>query len=122
MQRMMINGADIFQPDSGLSYDFETTYTEDTERVRTGQWIGTPLFTVESLGYSASKIPVAEAGRILQAVVGKTFQLTYPSAYYGGWRTGEFYVGKGSLSVGVWNDKEQTLESLTFNMIGVNPI
>jgi hypothetical protein len=122
MQKLKINGVVVFQPDEGLQYDFETTYTEDTERVRTGKWIGTPLFTVESLGYTATNIPVAQASQILSMVVGKTFQLTYPSSYYGTWRTGEFYVGKGSMAIGRWNDATQILDSLSFNMIGVNPI
>ena len=36
------------QPDSGaLSYDFETTYTEDSGRTQTGAAVVSPLFTVE---------------------------------------------------------------------------
>lgn len=39
------------QPDSGaLSYDFETTYTEDSGRTQTGAAVVSPLFTVEALG------------------------------------------------------------------------
>lgn len=43
--RMRINGEDIWQPDEGLQYNTETTYTEDSTRVMTGAAHFTPLFT-----------------------------------------------------------------------------
>lgn len=122
-EKIKINGAEIFQPDEGLGYDFETTYTEDTTRVQSGRLHSSPMFTVESLSYEASDIPLDEASKILQMVAkGKNFQLRYYSCYYGQWRTGAFYVGKGSMSIGTLKADEETLESLSFNMIGVDPI
>lgn len=121
--RISINGSAIWQPDEGIDYNFETTYTSDTQRVTSGQLKATPLFTVEQLGYSATEIPISEATRILRAVAkGLPFSLFYFSIYYGVWRTDTFRVGKGQCSIGRLNLDDMTLKSLSFNMTGDNPL
>lgn len=118
-----MNGTVILQPDEGLGYDFETTYTEDSTRAMDGTLYSSAMFTVESFSYTATWVSQADMKTILQIVAkGKPFTLHYMSPYYGTWRDGPFYVGKGSLSVGRWNDKEERYESLSFNMIGVDPL
>lgn len=118
-----MNGKNILQPDEGLSFDFETTYTEDTTRVMDGTLCGSAMFTVESFGYEATWVSAEEMKTILQIVAnGRPFTLHYLSPYYGRWRDGRFYVGKGSLTVGRWNEGEERYEKLSFNMIGVDPI
>lgn len=118
-----INGTDIYQPDENLKYSFETTYTEDSGRVQTGKGYFTPLFTVEQLNYTATGIPQKEATKILQMVdKGQRFTLHYFSMHYGKWRDAPFYVGKGDMSIGTLQAGEEILESLSFNMTGVNPI
>ena len=118
-----MNGTKILQPDEGLGYDFETTYTEDTTRAMNGTLYANAMFTVEAFSYEASWVSAEDMKAILQIVArGKPFTLHYLSPYYGVWRDGRFYVGKGSLSVGRWNEKEERYESLAFNMIGVDPI
>ena len=118
-----MNGKIILQPDEGLGYDFETTYTEDTTRAMNGTLYASAMFTVEAFSYEASWVTAEDMKTILQIVArGKPFKLHYLSPYYGVWRDGRFYVGKGSLSVGRWNEKEERYESLSFNMIGVDPI
>lgn len=118
-----INNTVIRQPDEGLGFDFETTYTEDSTRVQSGVLHATPMFTVESFSYSASTLTVAEVKTILQLVAkGKTFTLHYFSPYYGAWRDDKFYVGKGSLEIGRLNESGERIDGLSFNMIGVNPI
>ncbi len=118
-----INGQEIYQPDENLAYDFETTYTEDSGRVQTGTGYFIPLFTVEQLNYTATDVPQAEATKILQMIdSGHEFTLHYFSMHYGRWRDGRFYVGKGDLSIGTLEDGEETLQSLSFNMTGVDPI
>ena len=71
------------QPDSGaLSYDFETTYTEDSGRTQTGAAVVSPLFTVEALGYSRASISKTMLSQILKIIAkGQRFQLHYFSAY-----------------------------------------
>ena len=121
--RLKINGIEVKQPDTGLGYDFETTYTEDSGRVQTGVLHISPLFTVEAFSYKATDLTEKEMSQILQMVAnGGKFNLHYRSPYYGGWRDGEFYVGKGSLSIGSWKEHEERYDSLSFNMIGANPL
>ncbi len=118
-----LNGTVIRQPDEGLGYDFETTYTEDSTRMLDGSLYASAMFTVESFSYTATWLTQEEMSTILQIVaLGKPFTLRYLSPYYGTWREGRFYVGKGSLSVGRWNEAEERYESLSFNMIGMDPI
>lgn len=118
-----LNGIIIRQPDEGLGYDFETTYTEDSTRAMNGTLYSTPMFTVESFSYRATWVPAAEMRKILQiAARGYPFKLHYFSPYYGRWRDDAFYVGKGSLSIGFLNAAQEVFEDLSFNMIGVNPL
>lgn len=121
--RIRINNTDIYQPDSGLAYNFATTYTEDSGRVQTGTAYITPMFTVEQLGFTATGIPQPEATKILRMVDrGQRFTLHYFSMHYGYWRDDIFYVGQGDMSIGSLEDGNETLDSLSFNMTGVNPI
>ena len=119
-----INGVDIFQPDEGLGYNFETTYTEDSTRLQSGSANFVPMFTVEQLNYTATDIPMEEATKILQMIAkGNDFTLHYYSVYYGGWRDGKFRVGKSSsISIGSLEDGNEKLSSLSFNMTGDNPL
>lgn len=119
-----INGAEIFQPDSGnLGYSFETTYTSDSTRTQNGEGHFTPLFTVEQLSYKATDVPAKEVAKILQSVaLGKKFTLHYYSLFYGGWRDGEFYVGKGQSNFSRLVLNDERVDSLSFNMTGVNPL
>lgn len=121
--RIKINDKAIRQPDEGLGYSFETTYTEDTTRTQSGVLYASPMFTVESFSYAASYLTAQEMKTILQEVAkGGSFTLRYYSPYYGAWREDEFYVGKGSLSIGRLVENGERFESLSFNMVGVNPI
>lgn len=121
--RMKINNIPIWQPDTGLQYSTETTYTEDSTRAMNGIGYFSPLFTVEQLAYSATNIPQKEVSVILQQIDrGQTFTLHYFSMHHGKWRDDTFYVGKGQYNVGSWKTGEEYIESLSFNMTGVNPI
>lgn len=121
--KFMINDRETKQPDTGLGYSFETTYSEDSDRVQTGKGYFTPLFTVESYSYSASNLTLSEMSYILKQVAkGRKFKVHYLSPYEGKWKDGYFYVGKGSLKIGTWKEKEEMYDSLSFNMIGVNPL
>ena len=121
--KIRINDIDIFQPDEGLKSSFETTYSEDSTRLQTGEANFVPLFTVEQFSYSASDIPVAEVSVILQQIIkGESFKLHYFSPYYGKWRDGKFRVGQGQFSIGTLKENEEKISSLTFNMTGEKPI
>lgn len=120
-QKYLFNNLDIVQPDSGLGYDFETTYSEDTTRIKSGKLHETPLFTVEALSFKASSVPLAKVSQLLTQIVGRRFTFTYLSSYYGGWRTDTFYVGKGSLEIGQAQEGNE-FASISFNIVGVNPL
>lgn len=118
-----LNDTIIKQPNKGLEFSFETTFTDDTERVITGALNLTPMFTVEAFSYEASDLTVEEMTTILQIVAkGKKFKLHYLSPYYGTWRDDYFYVGKGGLSIGSWQANKERYDSLQIQMTGVNPI
>lgn len=118
------NNTVIAQPDEGLGFDFETTYTEDTTRVQSGVLHASPMFTVEAFSYENTRgLTVAEMRTILQIIAkGGRFTMRYFSPYYGQWRNDSFYVGKGSLSVGSLSADGERFDSLAFNIIGVNPL
>lgn len=120
--KIKINNVVIPQPDTELNWDFETTYSEDSTRVRGGRINFTALFTVEALGYKRTGMTSAELSTLLRMIVGKKFSLFYFSPYYAAWRTDTFYVGKGSLRIGELDDTSGRYDSVEFNMIGVNPI
>lgn len=121
--KIQINSKDIFQPDQGLEYSFETTYTTDSTRTQDGVGHFTPMFTVEQLGYTATGVPAEDASKILKEIItGKNFTLHYFSLYYGTWRDGTFYVGKGNCEIGSLEKNCEYLSSLSFNMTGVDPI
>lgn len=120
---MKINDLVVKQPDQGLGYDFETTFTNDSTRVQNGVLHITPMFTVESFSYTATNLTNEEMTTILQNMAkGNKFKLHYRSPYYGEWRDDYFYVGKGSMKIGLWKESEERYDSLSFNMIGVNPL
>lgn len=122
VDKIKINGVTIKQPDENMAYNFESTYSEDSTRVQSGVGHFTPLFTVESLGYTSTRMTKEELSQILKLVVGKQFTLHYFSPYYGAWRDDTFYVGQGSLNIRRIAVDDTTYSSVSFNMIGVNPI
>lgn len=121
--KIRINDIEIFQPDEGLKSSFETTYSEDSTRLQTGEANFTPLFTVEQYSYSATDIPIADASIIIQQVMtGEAFKLHYFSTYHGKWRDAMFRVGQGQYSIGTLEENGERLSSLSFNMTGESPI
>lgn len=120
--RYLFDNQDIVQPDKGLGYEFETTYSSDTTRVKSGPLHETALFTVEQLQFKASGVPLAKVAQLLQTVVGRRFNFHYLSLYYGIWRTDTFYVGKQSLSIGEVCEGTELIDEISFNIVGVNPL
>ena len=113
----------ILRPDGGLTHSFETTYSSDSTRSQNGVGHFTNMFTVESFGYKESGMSKQKMSQILQAVApGRTFIFHYYSPFYGTWRDDEFYVGKGSLVIGELPEGAELFTSLSFNIIGVNPV
>lgn len=117
----------IRQPDAdGFQQNWETTYTEDSGRVMTGQAQLEPLFTVENISCKWTNVWRDDVSEILKLIVPTankpTFTLHYWSWYYNKWRDDEFYVGKGTLDVNQINGDYTKVKSITCNLIGVNPL
>ena len=119
-----INGVDIFQPDEGIAYALETTFTEDSTFLQSGDANFVPMFTSEKLVYTATNIPVDKASEILQMVgKGKSFNLHYFSVFYGRWRDGAFRIkNTDTIKIGSLEENNEKLSSLSFNMTGDNPL
>lgn len=118
-----MNGIIVRQPDTGLTWDVETTYGHGSGRAITGVAQVDPLFTVEALGYTATGINDRDLRQILQIVAkGEIFDLHYYSPFFGMWRTDEFYMGRGSLIVRSLEEGKEMYDSISFQMTGVNPI
>lgn len=123
MGTLETNTVKIRQPDEGLGYDFETKYTEDTDRLLSGHLYLRPLFTVEALSYKATNISRADVAQILGYIAkGNSFWLHYFSPYRNAWVTNPFYVGKGNMSIGRLIENGEYFDSLEFQMTGVLPL
>ena len=121
--KIKINDVEIYQPDEGLQWNFETTFSAGSTRTQSGKGRFSPLFTVEQLTYTATDIPVAEASKILKMFAkGRHFSLHYFSVYTGKWQTGSFYVGQGDITIKTIKDNDETLQTLSFKMTGDDPI
>lgn len=114
----------IRQPDAGLTYNFETTYTSDSTRLQSGALSAKAMFTVEQLGYEAGRVSVTEMRTILGFIAkGQPFYLRYFSPVTGTWVTNRrFYVGKGELQIGTLDENKEYYDSLSFNMTSVDPL
>ena len=121
-QKYLINGVEIFQPDTDLAWDFETTYTEDSTRTQSGMGVFTEMFTTESFAYKASNVPVDEWTKISRMIIGRKFTLYAWNPHYGRWMEHRCYVGKGSLEIGTLEKNEERYSSISFNMIDINPL
>lgn len=124
-EKILFDGVEVIQPDS-FDPNWETTYTEDSGRVMSGVAEIDPMFTVESFNVVWSYLKPEEVSKILKIIVPTqnkpNFQMRYFSWYFGEWRTGTFYVGKGTLKTKTLKSDYECFESLTCNIIGVNPI
>ena len=117
-----INGIEIYQPDEDMGMDFEKTYTSDSTRTQDGVGHFTQMFAVERFSYNATDIPTEQARIILNEIIKPNFTLHYYSLFYGAWRDDTFYVGQGQCSIGNLSEDKEVLSSLSFNMVGVNPL
>lgn len=120
--KIKINGVEIWQPDEELDWNYETTYTEDSGNTQDGVGHITPMFTKESFKYVAKFIPASKATEILKMIVGKQFNLYAYNPYFNKWMTMRCYVGKGSLKIKTVKNNDETMKSLSFNMVDLVPL
>lgn len=121
-QKILINNTEIWQPDEDLAWDYETTYTPDSNRAQNGVGHFTEMFTVQSFGYTASHVPIAEWTKISQMIVGRKFDLYCFNPHFGRWMTHRCNVGKGSLKIKSLEEGRERYSSISFNMTDIKPL
>lgn len=123
-EKIKMNNIEIAQPDTGLRYSLETTFTSDSTRLPSGSAVFTPMFTAEAFDYTRTGLTGEEMQTILQIIGrGMPFMLHYHSPFYNGWRDAPFRVGKvDNIAIGQLNDETGLYDSLSFHMTGENPI
>lgn len=117
------DGIEIAQPDKGLGFNYETTYTEDSGRIQSGKAIVAPMFTVKSYSYSKAHPTTDEVARILNYIAnGNKFEMYAFNPKTNSWGWDVYYVGQGSMSIGYLSEDGGHYDDFSFNAVGVNPI
>nr|DAH72600.1 MAG TPA: hypothetical protein [Caudoviricetes sp.] len=117
------DGVEIAQPERGMGYSYETTYTEDSGRVQSGTAIVAPMFTVKSYSYSRTHPTVAQVAQILSFIVGGgKYEMYAFNPKTGTWGWDVYYTGKGDMSIGYLTPDGGHYDSFSFNAVGVKPI
>ena len=123
--RVSVDGFREVQP-TKFDWSFETTSTQDSGRAMSGAAYITPMFTVEAFDVEYRNLTVAQCSLILKAIVQKPskpfFSLHYFSPYYGAWRTAQFYVGNGSLSIKTLKSGKEHMQAITCRFIGKDKV
>lgn len=116
------NGIAVKTPDT-FKPSLATTSTEDSDRTQDLVMHNTPMGTIEKYSFTWKYIEPEEAAKIIGQTLNRSkFTLRYLSFVTGGWKTGEFYATNyepGTLRV---TNGVPAWESLSFNVIGVNPV
>lgn len=100
-----------------------TTSTEDSDRTQDLVMHNTPMGTIQSYSFEWGPILPEEAAKIVRQTLNKSsFTLRYLSFISGKWETGQFYASNYSPGSLKTIDGVFKWESLSFNVIGVNPI
>lgn len=116
------NGISIKTPDT-FKPNFATTSTEDSDRTQDLVMHNTPMGTIQSYSCEWKYIEPEEAANILGQILNRSsFTLEYPNALRGQWESGVFYATNFSMGSMRMTNGVPTWESLSFNVIGVNPV
>lgn len=112
----------IPQPLGDMGNEGETTYTKDSGRVKTGNNVVKPMFTVEQYQLEWKGLSKTELHKILNIVAkGKKIWFHYFSTYTGAWQTKQFYCGKFSSKINTLKENKELFD-LSFNVEGVKPL
>lgn len=107
----------------GYQAKLATTSTSKSGRTMRGVMKNTAMFTVESYDLKWTNISVKEASLILEKVLNKnSFQFYHYNVYRSRWESGEFYAANYNTPVVDLTDEKETLNELSFQVTGINPI
>lgn len=119
--RISVDGWDSVQP-STFDFNYQTTSSEDSQRTMSGKASITPLFTVEAYEVEYENLTAAQTSALLKKIIQRPskpfFPLHYFSPYYGQWRTGQFYVGEGSLKIKTLEEGEERISTISCSFVG----
>lgn len=121
-KKFMINGVEIWQPDKDMKWNPETTHTPDSGETQDGIAHVTPMFIKDRLTYQGSNLPIEEARKILQMIMGKNYDLYAFHPYYMEWLTMRCYSGVADVSIGSLKEGEEIISSLSFNAVRIYPL
>lgn len=104
-----------------MQCNFETTYSEGSNRTQYGRAIIVPLYTVMQYSYKATNVRVDEkSANLVNAIIkGEPFMLYHWLAHKNEWRSEQFYVGKMHYNI---EQVGEYYSEISFNMQGVNPL
>lgn len=116
------NGIEIKTPDV-FKPNLATTSTEDSDRTQDLVMHNTPMGTIQSYSYEWKAITPEEAANILSQTLNRSkFSLEYPNPLSGQWEEDTFYASNYSMGSMKEINGELAWESLSFNVVGVNPV
>ena len=116
------NLIEVVQPLGDMSVEFETTYTEDSGRVKSGDAVVKPLFTVYQYQLAFVGLTKSQLKQITNIIkFGKKFWMHYYSETDAEWTTKQFYCGKFSAPITTLKDGEERFD-ISFNVEGVKPL
>lgn len=112
----------VVQPLGEMANEGETTYTEDSGRVKSGTAVVKPMFTVEQYSPQFENLTKAQLKQIMDIIkTGKKIWMHYYSSSTGSWQTKQFYCGKYSVTMNTLKEGEERF-NLSFNVEGVKPL
>lgn len=122
--KFMIDGVEVWQPDTDPVWSWETMYTEDSSRDQyTGAITLSPMWATQRWTYKATAIPASEVSKILKLIVSRPSKPTYTvhmwSTYDAAWVDIECYTGDGEATAHELVDGEEIYEEFSFDMVGV---
>lgn len=116
------NMVTIAQPLGDMGVEHETTYTEDSGRVKTGDAVVKPLFTVYQYQLAFENLTKAQMKQITNIVkTGKKFWMHFFSVADAEWVTKQFYCGKFSSPIATLKNGNERFD-MSFNVEGVKPL
>ena len=117
-----IEDTNIEQPTT-YSGSFATTSTDASDRTQDLVRHNTPIGTIGSYEMRWEYIKTSEASKILQLVLNKSqFKVHYYDLFTDSWKSAYFYASNFEMTPLTLEENYKYIDSLSFSIIGVNPI
>lgn len=123
-EQLKFNGIVMPWPDEdGYTVDISTTSTDDSDRTQDLVMHNTPIGSVGSYGLKWSDLTKEEVASILNQVLDRpSFLAHYFDVKTAAWKDAYFYATTFHITPIDLSDKNERIEELSFNIIGIRPI